>query len=633
MHRQGKTTKQTELKSHTGVIQVTRSGKGFLLMPEGKDDVPIMRDGLGGALNGDVVEVALSQGKREMIGRVTKVLERKRTQFVGETIKNGGQLFVRPDDRRVYFEFMIVGGIPSPVGHKVLITVSSWTSAPPQATIERSFGPKGHHETEIKAILASNGFSTDFPAPVIQEAEGLSLDGTDERRDMRETLTFTIDPDDAKDFDDAISYKRNTDGTVEIGVHVADVSHFVRPGSHLDAEAAKRTTSVYLVDRTIPMLPPQLSEDLCSLKPDVDRLCYSAIFTVRKTRVEERWFGRTIIHSRRRFTYDAADRALADATDPLNDELNELWQFARHLREKRIEQGAIAFDSEEIKLILNDQKKVVDFKTNRYTESHQLIEELMLLANREVATFVSKAMDKKSRVFLYRVHDMPNDDRLEELAVYLRAIGYQLTLGKGSDTQKELNRMLASVKGAPEESLIRTATIRTMTKAVYATKNIGHFGLSFKDYAHFTSPIRRYPDIMVHRVLDALLKGEKPALEPDLADQLALHTSVREAEATEAERASIKMKLVEYMAEHIDETREGLITGVTEFGIFVADKISGAEGMVRLMTMADDTYEFEPKKYAVIGAKKKKVYRLGDIVSYRAVAVSIEDRTIDIRLV
>jgi ribonuclease R len=242
-------------------------------------------------------------------------------------------------------------------------------------------------------------------------------------------------------------------------------------------------------------------------------------------------------------------------------------------------------------------------------------------------------MGKKSRVFLYRVHDLPNDDRLEELAVYLRAIGYQLTLGKGTETQKELNRMLASVKGAPEESLIRTATIRTMSKAVYATKNIGHFGLSFKDYAHFTSPIRRYPDIMVHRVLDTLLKNEKPTLDPAVADQLALHTSQREAEATEAERASTKMKLVEYMAEHLNEERAGLITGVTEFGIFVADKISGAEGMVRLMNMEDDTYEFEQKKYAVVGTKNKKVYRLGDPLTYRAVAVSIEDRTIDIRLV
>ncbi|MEK7530316.1 MAG: VacB/RNase II family 3'-5' exoribonuclease, partial [Patescibacteria group bacterium] len=535
-------------------------------------------------------------------------------------------------DRRVYFDFMIVGGIPTPVGQKVLITVSSWTAAPPQASIERSFGPKGHHETEIKAILASNGFSTDFPAPVIQEAEGLTIDGTDERRDMRDTLTFTIDPDDAKDFDDAISYKKNADGTTEIGVHIADVSYFVRPGSHLDTEAVKRATSVYLVDRTIPMLPPQLSEDLCSLKPDVDRLCFSTIFTVSGTRIVDRWFGRTIIHSRRRFTYDEADRALADSADPLNDELNALWKFAHQLREKRTEYGAIAFDSEEIKLVLNDQKKVVDFKTNRYTESHQLIEELMLLANREVASFVSRAMGKKSRVFLYRVHDLPNDDRLEELAVYLRAIGYQLTLSRETSPQKELNRMLASVKGAPEESLIRTATIRTMAKAVYATKNIGHFGLSFKDYAHFTSPIRRYPDVMVHRVLDTLLRGEKPTLDPSVADQLALHTSTREAEATEAERASVKMKLVEYMAEHLNEERAGLITGVTEFGIFVADKLSGADGMVRLMSMEDDMYAFEPKKYAVVGSKKKKVYRLGDAVTYRAVAVSLEERTIDIRL-
>jgi len=621
-----------------GVIDVTRSGKGFLVMPEDEKDIPIPRDGLGGALSGDIVEVSLKKGRSEMIGYVTKVLERKRNSFVGEIVRAKEGLMLRPDDPRVYMQFIIVGGVGAPVGHKVVVDVTSWDRTPPEATIRRALGPAGVHDTEMRAILAGRGFDADFPADVIREADQLYEKLWDDeeiakRRDMRDTLTLTIDPDDAKDFDDAISFKKNDNGTVEIGVHIADVSHFVRPGTALGKEAEKRATSVYLVDRTIPMLPPQLSEDLCSLKPDVDRLTFSAVFTLEGTKIVDRWFGRTIIHSQKRFTYDQADKALKDPAEPYHEELSALWAFASHLRKKRVEYGAVMFDNDEVKPVLNEKKEVVGFRRTKHTESHQLIEELMLLANREVATLVTKTLGTKNRVFLYRIHDVPNVEKLEELSVFLRAIGYQLTLHSKGVSQKELNRMLTSIKGSPEEQLIKSATVRSMSRAAYATKNIGHFGLSFKDYAHFTSPIRRFPDLLVHRTLATILKNEPITDSPQAMEELAIHASTREAEAADAERTSIKLKQVEYFAKKIGEVRDGVISGVSEWGIYIADVESGAEGMVRLMSLTDDTYEYNPKKFAAVGSKTKKEYRIGDQVKFKIDAVSILDRTIDLSFI
>ena len=609
-------------------------------MPEGQNDIPIPREGLGGALSGDVVEVLLRRGRQEMIGSVTKVLERKKNTFVGKVERGPEGMLLHPDDPRVYMDFLIVGGVGAPPGHKVIADVASWDSEPPQVTVRRSIGPAGLHDTEIKAILAGRGFDADFQADVAREADALvgAQWGEDEiakRRDLRPgstgaAPTFTIDPIDAKDFDDAISYRELGNGAVEIGIHIADVSHFVRPDTAIGREAEKRATSVYLVDRTIPMLPAQLSENLCSLMPDVDRLTFSAVFTVKGGSISERWFGRTIIRSTKRFTYDEADAALGDVALPYHRELSELWRVASHLRKKRKDYGAVMFDREEIKPVLNERKDVVGFTRMRNTTSHQLIEELMLLANREVAGLVSKTLGKKSRTFLYRIHDVPNVEKLEELAVFLRAIGYQLTLHSRGVEQKELNRMLESVKGAPEENLIKTATIRTMSRASYATKNIGHYGLSFKDYAHFTSPIRRYPDLLVHRLLAKVLTGEPVTDDPIKTEELAVHASEREAEAADAERASIKMKQVEYFSKKIGEVRNGVISGVTEWGIYIEDSESGAEGMVRLATFTDDTYEYQPKKFAVVGQRSKKTYRLGDSVSFSAVSVNLEERTMDL---
>lgn len=619
-----------------GVIDVTRSGKGFLLNPDG--DIPIPRDRLGGALSGDVVEVVISDGRSEKIGRVVNVLERKTSSFVGEIIKLREGVALRPDDPRVYTDFLIVGAQGAPVGDKAIADVVDWEGPIPKVRVRSILGKAGEHETEMRAIIAGKGFDSDFSKEVVDEAETLYERAWDEaeiktRRDFRDVLTITIDPETAKDFDDAISYQKLENGDVEIGVHIADVTHFVRPKSVLDKEAYRRATSVYLVDRTIPMLPPQLSEDLCSLKPDVDRLAFSAVFTISGNKVTDRWFGRTIIRSRKRFTYEEADKTLADASLPLHDEVSALWKFASHLRKKRFEAGAIMFETDEVKPIVGKDGVVTGFKRTEYTESHQLIEELMLLANREVAGMVAKKIGRKTRLFVYRIHDVPNQEKIQELSVFLRAIGYQLTLGKTGATQKDLNKLLSDVKGKPEERLITTATIRSMAKAVYTTKNIGHYGLAFDDYAHFTSPIRRYPDIMVHRTLATILSGAKIIDDPHVIEGRAAHASEREVDAAHAERESIKMKQMEFFANLIGEVRTGVISGVTEWGVYIEDDDTAAEGMARLTSMTDDTYEYDPKKFAAVGLKTKRVVRLGDPVTYKVEAADLENRQLDFSLV
>jgi ribonuclease R len=533
-------------------------------------------------------------------------------------------------------DFLVVGGVGSPVGQKVLADVVRWDATPPHVSVRRALGLAGVHDTEMRAILADHEFDTDFSTDVAREAEKLTIAEADYagRRDFRTTLTFTIDPADAKDFDDAISYKKLGNGAAEIGVHIADVSHFVRPDTALDREALARGTSVYLVDRTIPMLPPELSEDLCSLKPEVDRLTYSAVFTVKGSAIVDRWFGRSVIHSTKRLSYEEADVVLSTSDVPgasdLNNALHALNAFSQHLRKKRIEYGALIFDRTELRPVLNEKKAVVGFSRNEPTLSHQLIEELMLLANREVATLVRKALPKKQHVFMYRVHDAPNVEKLEELALFLRAIGYSLTLtGKGV-AQAELNRMLQSVKGTPEEGLIKTATIRSMSRATYTTKNIGHYGLSFKDYAHFTSPIRRYPDLLVHRTLTKVLKGEPITETHHTVEEMAVHASEREAAAAEAERESVKLKQCEYLSKKIGEPRHGTISGVTEWGIYVEDQESGGEGMIHISKLPG--FEYAPRKFALVSGHTKGVLRLGDAVRYTVAAVDLGERTIDLTL-
>lgn len=612
----------------TGVIDVTRSGRGFLLQEKG--DIPIPREGLGGALAGDIVEVVLSRGRREVIGRVVRVLERKSSTFVGEIARVAGGYTLIPDDPRVYLEFDIDGG--APVGHKVVADIVDWDSAPPRTKVREVIGKSGEHETEIRAIALSKGFNTGFPSAVEAAAEQLAkarVFAIEGREDFRGTWTVTIDPPDAKDFDDAISLKTLENGDREIGIHIADVSYFVTPGSPIDQEAAARATSVYLVDRTIPMLPRALSEDLCSLKPNEDRLTFSAVFTVTpQNEITARRFTKGIIRSARRYTYDEVDPVLTT-----NPELASLGAFASALRTARAQAGAIIFESEEVKPVLNERGEPTRWRRIKNTASHQLIEELMLLTNREVAAYVSAKLGKKSRLFVYRIHDVPNAERIEELSAFLRAIGYTLATKGVRASGKHFNLMLKAVKGTPEERLIQTATVRSMAKAVYATQNIGHFGLAFGEYTHFTSPIRRYPDLMVHRTLASLVSGGKVLDDPQKNAELAVHASEREAAAAEAERASLKMKQVEYLAKHIGQTRTGIVSGVAEWGIYCEDAECGGEGMARLMTLTDDTYTYDPRRYAAVGARSGRVIRLGDPVTFTIEQVNLALRTIDVRVV
>lgn len=630
---------QKDKKRLTGVIDVIRSGKKGFIIQEDADDIEVPMEWLNRALSGDVVEIELGPKYGKVMGRVVRIIERKVTSFVGELVKGTDGTYLKPDNTRVYLPLLVVGSTGGAIGDKVIADIVDWDKDPITVSVRTVLGVAGDHETEMKAIIASRGFESDFPKEVIDAAQGLYENLWDDeeiarREDFRSTLTFTIDPDDAKDFDDAISLKFLDNGNYEVGVHIADVSYFVRPDSVLGREAYKRATSVYLVDRTVPMLPPQLSEDLCSLKPDVDRLVFSAVFTVSPAHeVVGRRFVRGIIHSQKRFTYDEADVSLKQTDAPLHKELAHLWILASKLRAGRKADGAVMFDMNEIKVVLDAEKKVSGFKKVLYTESHQLIEELMLMANREVASFVSGKLGKTNNLFVYRVHDKPDPDKLDELSVFLRAIGYSLSMNRQGVSGKDLNKLLDEIKGKPEEHLIRSATVRTMAKAVYATKNIGHFGLSFEDYTHFTSPIRRYADLMVHRALGTLIKNERVQLDPTEEAKKALHASEREVFASEAERASIKLKQVEYFATLIGQKRSGVVSGVSEWGIYIRDEETGAEGMVRLMTLTDDTYEHDRKKFAVIGQKTGRVIRLGDPISYSVERVDLDERTIDFRLV
>ncbi len=462
------------------------------------------------------------------------------------------------------------------------------------------------------------------------------------RKDFRTTLTFTIDPVDAKDFDDAISYKKlpdeNGEARYEIGVHIADVSHYVRPGSALNAEALHRGCSIYLVDRTIPMLPEVLSNDVCSLNPHEDKLTFSAVFVVNnKGTVKERWFGRTVINSAHRFSYESAQESIDTKTGPYADELITLNTIAKELQKDKFHKGAIEFEQEEIRFKLDENGKPIGVYKKERLETHKLVEEYMLLANREVAKFIHDSIKSKGHRdtgSIYRIHDTPDPDKIADLALFVKALGYNLKIENDTVTSRALNNLLSQIENTPHESLVRTAAIRSMQKAIYSTKNIGHFGLAFDFYTHFTSPIRRYPDLLVHRVLDMHLKHQKfddNAIKQ--YEEIALRSTKREIDAAEAERASKKLKQVEYMSEHIGEVFQGTISGVTEWGIYVEEKDTKCEGMIKIGELGDDFYEFNKKTYSITGVKTKKKYTLGDTITFKVVGADLDRKTLDYSLV
>jgi len=639
-----------DTQTHEGTIMIRGKGTGFLAVPEEKEDVIISREKLGQALDGDVVEIELlaktSEGRRE--GKVVRVVTEKWDELIGVIEKRGENFIFRPDNKRIHIRPKVVGATDTHKGMKVAVEIEEWNDGEenPTVVVTDVLGPAGDHETEMQAIIRSGGFSENFP-PDVREAAKKLHETQDQifkdaladpkRRDMRGVTTMTIDPADAKDFDDALSFQKLENGNVEIGIHIADVSHYVTEGDTIDKEAVERGTSIYLVDRVIPMLPEVLSNDLCSLRPNEDRLAFSAIFEMDMSGgILNEWYGQTVIHSDKRFSYEEAQEVLDTKRGELLDELTTMMDIGRKLRTKRYKNGAIAFEQPEVRFELDENGKPIRAYTKIRTETMLMIEDFMLLANRKVSEHID-ALCKKSghkTAFIYRIHDVPNPDKIEDLSIFLRALGYELETNGGVVKAQDINRLLEEVEGSPEETLIKTATIRSMAKAVYSTKNIGHFGLAFKHYTHFTSPIRRYPDLMVHRLLRKHLDGETiSGKELAKYEQLATQSSEREGGAVRAERDSIKFKQVEYMSERVGQEFDGIVTGVSDWGIYVEDKASKSEGMIRLSALTGDYFEHQASKYRVRGSKTGKTFSLGDEIRIKLTRADVENRELDFVLV
>jgi len=646
---------EKEKSIYEGVIMVRGKGVGFVSVPDIEEDIVIATEALSFALDGDIVEIELLkhvEGKRRE-GKVLRVITPRHKELIGTVQKKSDNTYrLLPDNRRIHIRPILPDATKTHEGMKVVIHIEAWKNplTAPLGTIVEVIGPAGDHETEMQAIIRSGGFSENFPPHVAEAGKELyarkdqifadaitdTLGDNPKRRDMRDRTTCTIDPVDAKDFDDAISFHTLENGNYEIGIHIADVSHYVREEDIIDKEAQERGTSIYLVDRVIPMLPEVLSNDLCSLRPNEDRLSFSAVFEMTaQGDIRNEWFGQTIIHSNKRFSYEEAQDVLDTKVGPLYEELNTLMNIGRVLRKKRHEDGAIAFDQAEVKFELDANGKPIRAYTKVRTETMLMIEDYMLLCNKRVAEYVYNHTKKKGldAAFVYRVHDVPNPEKIESLSIFLNALGHEFKTHRGVVKAEDINALLKSIEGTPEETLIKTATIRSMAKAMYTTKNIGHFGLAFKYYTHFTSPIRRYPDLMSHRILRKHLDGHVVSSR-ELAkyENLSVQSSEREMTAVTAERDSIKYKQVEYMQGKVGQEFDGVITGVTDWGLYVEDKESRSEGMIRLSSMKSDYFTHEASKYRVKGNRTGKTYTLGSEIRIKLIRADMEERVLDFEL-
>jgi ribonuclease R len=621
------------VKNIEGVIKITRSGLGFIDR-ENDLSIKIESGNLSTALHNDRVVVSLPPNPK-----VLKILERAKTEFTGTTKEDKGKWFVTADDKKIHLDFFIPKENAKNLkpNQKVLIRMTKWDNPEknPEAEILQIIGLKGEHEAEMKSILLNKGVVIDFPPEVEREAERIertiSEDEIKKRKDIRDILTFTIDPITAKDFDDAISFRELPNGNYEIGVHIADVSHYVRPNTELDKEARKRAFSVYLVDRTIPMLPEVLSNDVCSLNPNEDKLCFSAIFEFDKNgKKQNRWIGKCVMNSNKRFSYEEAQEVLDAGQGLYYKELNILNQFSKKMHEGRVKRGSILFERDEISIDIDENGKPIKIYKKKRLDTHKLVEEYMLLANREITEYIEENSKEKNieEMFVYRIHDAPDEDKLKELSVFLKAFGYELNVQGGIDP-KDINRLIEEVEGKPEEELVKTSLIRSMAKAEYSTKNIGHYGLAFELYSHFTSPIRRYPDLLVHRLLEAHLNGT-PVLRKEIQNyqKASLDSSDKEVTAAEAERDSRRYKVVEFMLDKVGQSFKGVISGVADWGIYVSLKDTGAEGLVRLGSMKDDYYKASGK-YLIEGEKTKKQFRIGDEVEVKLTRADLDTKELD----
>lgn len=626
-----------------GTIQITQRGSGFVVCQGREKDIFIAPQNLSQAMNGDLVKVRVfKQGPKRDEGAVVEVKERERVQFVGTLHFRERNILLIPDSTKSGIEIIIakenLNGAKE--GEKVLAKIIAWpkSSSTPYGEIIAVLGMPGSNDTEMLSILYNQGIDPVFPQQVLDEAEfiPIELDEAEiaKRRDFREVLTFTIDPVDARDFDDAISYKKLENGHLEIGVHIADVSHYVRPGMAMDAEALKRSNSVYLVDRVIPMLPEQLSNIACSLRPHEDKYSFSAVFEMDENgKVYNQWYGKTAIHSNRRFTYEEAQEIIEGKDGDYKEEILTIDKIAKILRNKRLKNGALSIESEEMRFKLNEKGNPAEVIIKTSKDAHKLIEEFMLLANRHVATFLSKPEKGRDPFpMIYRVHDKPDIEKMGMFAVFIEKFGHKINLQDPSQIAKNLNSLFDEIRGENEFSLIQSMAIRSMAKASYETENIGHYGLAFDYYSHFTSPIRRYADLVVHRILQEELTTKQHRYGSELND-ICKRISKNERKASEAERESTKYFQTLFVSEHVGETFAGTISGIADHGIFVRMDENHCEGMVPMMDIPGDRFYFDQDKFRIIGARTHKEYNFGDKVRVSIKQVNPRKRQIDLELI
>ena len=597
------------------------------------------------AMDGDRVRVLVYAKRRghDAEGEVVEIVEKTPQIFVGTLEVQKHFAFLLTDNKVLANDIFIPktalkGG---KTGDKAVVRITEWPDRArnPYGEVVDILGPAGENNTEIHAILAEFGLPYRYPEAVEKAANKIPDAITDEeiaaREDFRQVTTFTIDPKDAKDFDDALSIRRLSNGNWEVGVHIADVSYYVKPGSIIDKEAESRGTSVYLVDRVVPMLPERLCNEICSLRPDEDKLTFSCVFELNgNAEVQKSHIARTVIRSNRRFAYEEAQEVIETGEGDYKEEILALNDLAQKLRKRRFDNGSINFDRHEVKFDIDESGKPIGVYFKVSKEANKLIEEFMLLANRTVAEFIGKPRDgKKPKAFVYRVHDLPDPDKMASFAAFITRFGYKIkTEGSKADLSKGINSLLANVQGKPEENLVETIAIRAMAKAVYTTVNIGHYGLSFDYYTHFTSPIRRYPDLMVHRLLERYMAGGRSVNVQSLEDECK-HASDMEQLAANAERASIKYKQVEFMGERLGEEYDGVISGITEWGLYVEINENKCEGLVPIRDLEDDYYEFDEKNYCLMGRRKHRIYRLGDPIRIKVARANLERKQLDFALV
>lgn len=625
-----------------GILEMNHDGTADVMTDDNREIfIPEFR--LNHALHGDRVQILISHRMRRNLpeGEVVKVVERAKRTFVGTISLEKNYAFLIPDNKLMPYDIFIARKDLKNArnGQKVVARITDWPAnfKNPNGEVIDVLGDPGVNEVEMHAILAEFELPYKFPEELDVLANKISEKITDfdysERRDFRKTPTFTIDPVDAKDFDDALSFRVLENGNYEIGVHIADVTHYVEPGSPIDNEAIERATSVYLVDRCVPMLPERLSNFICSLRPNEEKLCFAAVFEMNESaEVIKEWFGRTVINSQRRFTYEEAQLVIETGRGDMLTEILKLHELAQILRKNRFKHGAIGFERTEVKFDLDAKGKPLGVFFKENIESNQLIEEFMLLANKKVAELIGKVKDKeKAKPFVYRIHDKPNPEKFDTFRNFITRFGYNIEGGTDKQISNSLNKLMDLVRGKKEQNLIETLALRSMAKAKYSTNNIGHYGLAFPFYTHFTSPIRRYPDMMVHRLLAHYLSHNTPKDEQAL-EKACKHSSEMEMRATEAERASIKYKQVEFMSDKIGQVFDGVITGATNFGLFVELVDSKCEGLVSVRDLDDDFYDFDEENYCLVGKQNGKRFQLGDSLKIEVYRTNLAKKHLDFRL-